>query len=99
MAEAKSNLWLVAENMPGLYDPRAASLLCVVRVSDDELEHFEDVLRKHSMRAYKESYGGYFHRMGWTKRKPVTLQQFSDTVRDFNPYDAAGLRKAFKAIS
>lgn len=57
------------------------------------------ILRKHSMRAYKESYGGNFHREGWTKRKPVTLQQFSDTVRDFNPYDAAGLRKAFKAIS
>lgn len=99
MPEVNSSLWLVVENIPGKYDPRAVSLLCVVRVSDDELEHFEDVLRKHSMLAYKESYGGYFHRMGWTKRKPVTLRQFSDTIQDFNPYDAVGLRKAFEAIS
>lgn len=78
------------------YDPRAASLLCVVRVFDADVERLGEVLSKYSMVAFKETYGHYFHREGWTKRKPISLQQFTATIGNCSPLDIYGIRSAFK---
>ena len=100
MPDKSGALWLVAENMPGKYDPREATLLCVVRADSGEAEQrLEDVLRRHSMIAYKETYGQYFQREGWTKRKPVSVRQFAETIQAYSPFDTDGLRRAFRAMS
>ena len=99
LADTGTALWLVVENTITKYDPRAASLLCVVRVSDSDIERLGETLRKYSMVAFKETYGHYFHREGWTKRKPISLQQFTATIGSYSPYDIYSIRDAFKEDS
>lgn len=99
MAVTSSAKWLVVENNPWRYNPMEASLLCVVEVGDSEVGRFTEALEKHSLLAYKETYGQYFHREGWTKRKPVTVRKFIETVQSFSSYDTYGIRDAFKSLS
>ena len=96
MADPGTSLWLVVENTMMKHDPRAASLLCVVRISDADVDRLGEVLSKYSMVAFKKTYGHYFHREGWTKRKPISLQQFTTTISRCNPFDIYGIRNAFK---
>ena len=92
--------WIVVEPKSTRYDPRCASVLCVVWVLNDEYEAFTNVLQKYSLNAFKDSLGHWFQDKTWTICKPIGVQKFVSILNQCNKpeYDFYGFVRAFDGV-